>query len=319
LEADIIFKLMRKSLFSTFLFCAICNLLFAQPVVDSIPSNHSKKIKKVVLLNAAIYGGSITALYSAWYKDYPQSNLHSFDDWDEWQQMDKIGHLYSAYTMSRFGMEMWRNTGISRKKRIWLGGLSGAAYQTVIEVLDAYSAQWGWSWGDVGGNVLGSTLFVGQEFAWDEQRIQLKTSFHKKNYNDATLDKRANQIFGKSLPERFLKDYNGQTYWLSVNIPAFFPDSKLPKWLSVAVGTGAEGMFGARSNVAKDAQGMIVFDRSDLPRYRQWYLSPDIDFTKIKTNRKGLKFAFFVLNALKFPSPAIEFTKSNVKIRWISF
>jgi len=64
---------------------------------------------------------------------------------------------------------------------------------------------------------------------------------------------------------------------------------------------------------------MIVFDRSDLPRYRQWYLSPDIDFTKIKTNRKGLKFAFFVLNALKFPSPAIEFTKSNVKMRWISF
>ncbi len=313
------FELMRKSFLFTFLFFGFKLLVLGQPVADSSTTPQRKKINKVVLLNAAVYGGSMTGLYAAWYKDYPQSNLHTFDDWDEWQQMDKIGHLYSAYTMSRFSMEMWRNTGISRNKRIWLGGLSGAAYQTIIEVLDGYSAQWGWSWGDVGGNILGSALFVGQELAWDDQRIQLKTSFHKKKYADELLDNRANQIFGKSLAERCLKDYNAQTYWLSANIHAFFPQSNIPKWISVAVGTGAEGMFGARSNIAKDAQGNIVFNRSDISRYRQWYLAPDIDFTKIKTNRKGLKLAFFVLNALKFPTPAIELSNSKVKMRWICF
>lgn len=61
----------------------------------------------------------------------------------------------------------------------------------------------------------------------------------------------------------------------------------MPAWLQVSLGIGAEGMFGARSNIAKDKFGNIIFDRSDIQRYRQWYLAPDIDLTKIKTNKKG--------------------------------
>ncbi|MEJ7675999.1 MAG: hypothetical protein WKF59_25695 [Chitinophagaceae bacterium] len=41
-------------------------------------------------------------------------------------------------------------------------------------------------------------------------------------------------------------------------------------------------MFGARSNIAKDKYGSITFNRSDIKRYRQWFLSPDIDLTKDK-------------------------------------
>ena len=64
----------------------------------------------------------------------------------EWKQVDKVGHFYSAYIESRASMELWRWTGIDRKKRIWIGGMSGAFYQTVIEILDGFSAGWGWSW-----------------------------------------------------------------------------------------------------------------------------------------------------------------------------
>lgn len=278
-----------------------------------------KKVTTMAIANVGIYAASMTGLYAAWYKNYPQGKFHVFNDFDEWKQVDKVGHVYSAYSMGRYSMELWRHTGIDRKKRIWIGGISGAVYQTVIEVLDGFSTEWGWSWGDIGANMLGSATLVAQELAWDEQRIQIKTSFHRKNYKDPALNQRSNMLFGKSSPERFLKDYNGQTYWLSTSIRSFFPKSRWPSWLQVSVGYGAEGMFGARENIGKDENGNINFSRPDIQRYRQWYLSPDIDLTKIKTKKKLVKYALFVLNSLKFPAPGIEYSGNKFRFHWISF
>jgi hypothetical protein len=284
-----------------------------------ITSGNKTAIRNVAIANGVIYGGSLTALYYAWYKNYPQSHFRTFNDFDEWKQMDKIGHVYSAYTMSRYSTEIWKSTGMERKKSIWIGGLSGIAYQTIIETLDGFSAEWGWSWADVGGNILGSAAFMAQELAWNEQRIQLKTSFHRKTYGDASLNQRSNALFGKTAAERFLKDYNGQTYWASANLRSFFPHSKIPSWLQVSVGVGAEGMFGGRENIAKDKDGNVIFSRPDIKRYRQWYLAPDIDLTKIKTKNKYLKGLFFVLNSLKFPMPTVELSNGGLKWNWLHF
>ena len=233
--------------------------------------------------------------------------------------MDKIGHAYGAYTAGKLSIELWRWTGMERKKCIWIGGLSGAVYQTVIETLDGFSSEWGWSWGDIGANMVGSAMVISQELAWDEQRIQFKWSFHRKNYSDPTLNERSDKIFGTSNPERYLKDYNGQTYWLSTNVRSFFPNSKWPRWLSVAVGTGAEGLFGAKANIGLDKDGNIDFYRPDIKRYRQWYLAPDIDLTKIKTNKKGIRLALMLLNIIKFPTPSLEYSNGNIKFNWFHF
>jgi uncharacterized protein YfiM (DUF2279 family) len=279
----------------------------------------NRRVKIIAAANVAGYGAAMVGFYHAWYKNYPQGKFHVFNDMPEWKGMDKIGHVYGVYAESLASMELWRWTGISRKKRIWYGGLSGPVYHTVIEVLDAHSAEWGWSWGDIGANFIGSGMLIAQELAWDEQRIQMKFSFHRKSYNDPTLNQRSNKIFGTSTAERFLKDYNGQTYWLSANIHSFFPKSKWPKWLNIAVGTGAEGMFGANENIGKDANGNINFNRTDIKRYRQWYLSPDIDLTKIKTNKKGVKLALRLLNVVKIPMPALEFSNGSFKVKAIGF
>lgn len=279
----------------------------------------NNRIKIITAANIVGYGGAMVGLYSEWYKNYPQTNFHVFNDIKEWQQIDKVGHAFSAYAESKVSMELWRWTGISRKKQIWIGGMSGAFYQTVIEMLDAYSAEWGWSWGDFGANIFGSGMLVAQELAWNDQRIQFKFSFHRKWYNDPSLNKRSDEIFGKSTAERFLKDYNGQTYWLSANLKSFFPKSKLPAWLNIAVGTGADGMFGAFDNTGKDENGNINFNRTDIKRYRQWYLAPDIDLTKIKTNKKGLKLALRLLNVIKVPMPTLEFSNGSFKVRAIGF
>ena len=269
--------------------------------------------------NVLGYGGTMIGLYQAWYKNYPQSRFHTFNDWPEWKQVDKVGHFYSAYIESYGSMQMWRWAGMEREKRIWIGGMSGAVYQTVIEVLDGHSAGWGWSWGDFSANILGSGTLVAQELAWNEQRIRLKFSFHKKNYADPTLDQRSNKLFGNSLAERMLKDYNGQTYWASANLKSFFKQSRLPAWLSVAVGYGAEGLFGGTENIGKDDNGNIIFYRPDIKRYRQWFLAPDIDLTKIKTNKKGVRFLFTVLSAFKFPAPSLEYGNGKFRLHALHF
>ncbi len=280
---------------------------------------NKKRVTLVAAGNIAGYGGSMAALYKSWYSQYPQSNFHTFDDNREWKQIDKFGHAYAAYIESYGSMEMWRWAGLSRKQRIWIGGMSGAAYQTLIEVLDGFSAQWGWSWSDFAANMVGSSLLVSQELAWNEQRIRYKFSFHRKEYGNQQLDQRANVIYGSSTMERMLKDYNGQTYWLSANLKSFLPHSNLPAWLNIAGGYGAEGMFGARVNVWKDEHDNVTLDRRDIKRYRQFYIAPDIDLSKIRTKSKFLRLTFGVLNSFKFPAPSLELSNNKLRWNWIHF
>ncbi|RYD77691.1 MAG: DUF2279 domain-containing protein, partial [Sphingobacteriales bacterium] len=159
-----------------------------QPFNGITDREKKRRIKIIAAANIAGYSAATIGIYHAWYKNYPQSKFHTFNDIGEWQQMDKIGHVYSAYAASKASMELWRWTGIDRKKQIWIGGMSGFLYQTTIEVMDGFSKEWGWSWGDFGANVVGSGLMIAQELAWDRQRIQMKWSFHRKKYSDAMLN-----------------------------------------------------------------------------------------------------------------------------------
>jgi uncharacterized protein YfiM (DUF2279 family) len=263
-----------------------------------------KKINLIAAINIGAYTGTLLVLNQAWYANYPRSSFHFFNDNAEWLQVDKIGHGWTAYNTARATTAMWRWAGLSQKKAAMIGGVSGVAYLTVIEILDGFSSQWGFSWGDMTANVVGSGLFTGQELLWKEQRIQYKFSFHRNTYDEPMLDARADNLFGKSWYERMLKDYNAQTYWFSANIKSFFKQSNLPAWLNVAVGYGADGMFGGYKNKWTNDQGNEV-TRYDIQRKRQFYLAPDIDFTKIKTNKKWLKTTFYFLNSFKCPAPAL--------------
>ena len=302
---------------------SINSINLTKPIKETFPSISSITIKNrtrfVTIGNIVGYSGIMVGLYSAWYKDYPQSGFHTFNDSREWLQVDKVGHLFSSYITSRASMELWRWTGIERKKRIWYGGMSGAVYLTIIETLDGFSEQWGWSWSDFATNVIGSGALIAQELAWDDQRLKFKFSFHRKEYSEPQLNMRTDELFGKNFGNRMLKDYNGQTYWASLNLKPFFKNSNLPEWLAVAVGYGGEGLFGGEENIGKDNNGNIVFDRRDIHRYRQWYIAPDIDLRKIKTNKKAVRVALDMLSALIFPTPSLEFSNGKIKAHAMHF
>ena len=54
-------------------------------------------------------------------------------------------------------------------------------------------------------------------------------------------------------------------------------------------------------------------------RYRQFYFSLDIDFTKIKTKSKFLQSVFSVVNGFKLPFPTVEFEKHGVRFKPLYF
>lgn len=300
------------------------DIFASQAAEDSVlallkPVPNKKRVRLVTGGLIAGYGGSLAALSILWYSQYPQTKFHFFNDNDEWLQVDKAGHMYSAYLESKATSELWRWAGLPRKKRIWLGGLSGVAFQSVIEILDGFSSEYGFSTGDFAANMLGSGLFISQELAWDEQKIKLKFSTHLKKYASPELETRADKLYGTTSIERFLKDYNAQTYWLSANIYSLFHIDGWPSWLNISIGYGADGMFGGTENIARNKDGQITFDRRDIRRYRQWYLAPDIDFTKIKTNKKVMQVLLFILNSFKFPAPALELSRGKIQLRGLVF
>ena len=254
----------------------------------------------VVISQSTLMGGTLLVLSEAWYKDYEKSGFHLYNDNSEWLQMDKVGHVFSGYQLSRGSSELLQWSGVSKKQSVLYGSLSGFTFLTAVEVLDGFSSEWGFSYGDMIANLSGSVLYAGQELLWNEQRISLKFSFHTTPYAS-----RRPTVLGNNLQEQILKDYNGQTYWLSFNLHSFLKESKIPKWLNLAVGYGAEGMIMGQD----DLVNMIYLPEKE--RFRQLYLSLDIDLTKIKTNSHFLKTLFSVVNTIKIPAPTIEFTTNG--------
>ena len=287
--------------------------IFAQNSIDDFlkPSDslNKNRTKTVLISESVLLSGTIVGLNQLWYANYPRSNFHFINDNKEWSQMDKAGHLFSTYHIGRFGSETMQWSGTTKHHQLIYGAGLGFAFLTAVEVLDGFSSQWGASPGDVIANASGTALYVSQELIWNEQRITPKFSFHTTKYPSLRPS-----ILGKSIPEQILKDYNGQTYWLSVNLYSFSKSTQIPKWLNIAIGYGADGMISGNSN----KNSLILSPKPEI--FRQFYLSLDIDLTKIKTKSHFLKTFFSVFNTLKIPAPTFEYrTQGGFKFHSIYF
>jgi len=282
--------------------------VLAQNSLDTFfkPSDslNKKRQNAVFISEAALGSAALIGLNQLWYADYPQSDFHFINDNADWLQMDKLGHLYASYHLGRFGAEALNWSGASKKKQLIYGAGLGFAFLTAVEVMDGYSAEWGASTGDIIANATGTALYVSQELIWKEQRITPKFSYHKTQYADYRPD-----VLGSTFSEQMLKDYNGQTYWFSVNLYSFSKGSKIPKWLNLALGYGAEGM------ISGNEADFVPISGAYPQKHRQFYLGLDLDLTKIETKSHFLKTLFSVFNTVKIPAPTIEYsTRSGFKV-----
>ena len=282
----------------------------AQPE-DSITHAGSNRILTVAAITGGAYAATTAFLYSAWYSDYPQSQFHFFNDSGEWLQMDKAGHFGSGYYLSRWNAALFRYAGMKSGKAALAGTLTAYGFLLGIEIMDGFSSEWGFSGSDIIANTGGAALFYGQEKLWKDQRITVKISVHKSRYADLRPD-----LLGETSAESIVKDYNGHTIWLSLNPASFSANSVFPRWLNIAAGLGADGMLGGLKNPK-------LYNGEVLPvteRYRQFYLAPDIDLTKIRSGSAVLNTLKEIFGFIKFPAPAIEYnTKGQWKLHGIYF
>ncbi|MCB9263259.1 MAG: DUF2279 domain-containing protein [Flavobacteriales bacterium] len=297
-------KFVLTSLLSLAGFCAS-----AQHTIDSATA--AKRKKTFVLAgNAMAYSGSMYGLYNLWYKDYPLTKFHFHNDNHDWYQMDKVGHAYSCYYEGVVGIDMLKWAGFSHRTASILGGSYGFFIQTGVEIFDGFSEGWGASSGDMLANTLGAGLSISQSLAWQEQRIWMKLSYRPTNFAAIRPE-----LLGRNFVERLFKDYNGQTYWLSGNIASFLPEENhFPKWLNVAIGYGIDGFVSSDDNIFE--RNGVTYNYSFIPQFRQLYISPDIDLTRIKTDKTYLKIALRMLNCIKFPLPGVSY---NLHANGINF
>jgi len=295
-----IFEVMNRRII--FFICLMVNgLVFSQHFFtpDSIP-NRSRTIG-VSTAVAAGWSGSMIGLSQVWYKDNWEGGFHFFQDGHEWMQMDKVGHAYTANHITRGMFELYQWAGQPRKRSLLLSSIIGFGYLANLEIFDGFSNEWGFSWSDLAANGVGTAWFLGQELLWNEQRLLMKFSASFSPYAEYRPE-----VLGSSGAERILKDYNGQTYWLSASPRSFLDQlSFWPKWLALSAGYSVD----AKLNGSENSYTVHVNNSSSktFMAQRQFLLSLDVDFERIPAQRPFLKALFKVLNHVKIPFPALVY------------
>ncbi|MEK6780516.1 MAG: DUF2279 domain-containing protein [Bacteroidota bacterium] len=284
-----------KKYFSFSAMLLYCFCLHAQ--TDSVHQINKKRLSGLIIGSSVAYVGTMIGLSTIWYSNYDKQSFHFFNDASEWKQVDKVGHFYSAFQFSNLASKGLQWSNVPQEKSDKIGALTGFAILSSIEVLDGFSAGYGASVSDLVANAAGSAFYLGQNLIWSDVRIYPKFSFHTTEYPDQS----SNDLLGSSPAEQIIKDYNGQTYWLSVDIDKFI---KFPKWINLAVGYGAEDMIYANDSQNREA---------GYDPYRQFYLSIDFDLTSIRTTSKLAKSLIFIANMIKLPGPTLEFSKKGIK------
>jgi hypothetical protein len=292
------FDILSGSMKKLFFLITLLNLSFnggsQVNFIEFSDTLHTPRALGVASVSGGIWAGSMIGLSNIWYKDVPKSKFHTFDDHKNWLQMDKAGHFYTANKIALLTGNAFRWSGMKATNAALIGTGISLGYQTTLELLDAYSAEWGFSWSDVAANTLGAGFYLGQELLWQEQHFLLKFSAHPTEF--AALRP---AVLGSSFAERLLKDYNGQTYWLSFNPTQFIQNSKFPAWICLSLGYSAQAKIVGDQDTYTDISGKTYVAQ------REFLLSLDIDFSRIPVKRTWLKTVLRQLNYVKIPFPSL--------------
>lgn len=279
------------------LFFFIAEAAYTQHFLPPSDRYRPDRLKKVVIAEVAVGAAMSIGLNYLWYKKFPRSRFHFFNDNREWLQMDKMGHAATAYNIGVLQYDMMRWCGVKKNDAILIGSATALGGLAIVEFFDGFSTHWGFSKGDMLANLVGTAIFASQQRWWDQQRVTMRFSAHFSPYAQYHSGE-----LGKSWASRILKDYNGQSYWLSFNIKSFLPasSSSFPNWPSVSLGYGVEGLIGGHFN-PDSIKGKPI---PSFERNRRFMLSPDADWFRIPA--APVEAAAYLLKPFKFPAPALE-------------
>lgn len=280
------------------------------PSPDSLPV-HRTTFYKAAAFTTGYYATSLLVLSKTWYKGRERVPFHFYNDNRGYMQVDKLGHTFGAYVYSYIGYHYLLHAGLTRSEALTYGATLGLVLQTPIEIMDGIYEGYGFSWGDMAANTMGSALVLGQELLFNEQLIKYKFSYWESRYA-----RQANGYLGTTTLNRMLDDYNGHTYWLSMPLSRLTGIEHIPSWICISAGYSANGMFGEFENITS-YNGVPI---PETIRYRQYLLSLDIDWTRIPTSSRFLKTLFKGMTFIKLPFVTLEYnSKGQFKGYWVYY
>jgi hypothetical protein len=256
------------------------------------------------ILFAIIYALSLLWLSSTWYSSY--TTFHFFDDLFEWEYLDKVGHFFTSYYLGLFAYNAFGDTenlnSSARKKWICF---TGFALLFPMEILDGFSENYGASIFDLAANLIGSIFCFANASNKIISAFTPKFSFHATAFAIMRPE-----MLGSNFVQQVVKDYNGQTYWLSIDINSIAGVRIIPSWLLLTIGYGAEGLLGGHDNVWRISEGPTI-DYSAFARTTRFFISIDLNAGVLRNKNKLFSYLFAPFVLLKFPAPAIEINEER--------
>jgi hypothetical protein len=266
-------------------------LLFRQG--GDVRAQDTSDVKPVRLtIVSAVTLGTVIPVHiyqqNAWWQG-PRAPFRFENDWVYALNVDKLGHMYAGYLLSRMFKYSLEWSGFSEHTSTFYGSVLGLSYQMYVEVEDGFHRVYGFSPGDAFFNIMGATIPLAQWTFPVLRNFTLKYSYWPSTgYRD---ELKAGQA------KAFLDDYQGTTVWLAVD-PHFMMGEKLssavPPWLGLAFGVGARDL-----------------NESGGGR-RQATLALDFNFSKIETESSVLHAVFTLVDFVHLPAPGIRLDGNRV-------
>lgn len=262
------------------------------------PAKPAKPHRQRLYLVTGFTGLAMTGTYLAhikpWWSGEKQGFRFKFD-WvnNYWLEVDKLGHFYANIQVTRATASLFRFGGVGRREALWIGAANSLLLYTAFELTDAGFADWGFSVPDYVANVLGAGYPLLQEYWPALGHFQFKISYYPSRYYQNDRYAATPGFFNYQAYGYPVGDYDGMTFWLSLDADWMLPAALKPywpDWLNLALGYGARDL----------PQGNMEL------KYRTWYLGLDYNLEKLPGDTPFLKSLKSVLNAMHFPAPALR-------------
>ncbi|MBM4167115.1 MAG: DUF2279 domain-containing protein [Ignavibacteria bacterium] len=261
----------------------------AHSQIDSLNYPYTANVSRIsyprLALVSGTYLGTMATIHiyelNAWWKNY-RKPFHFREDLKYGLNVDKIGHVWGGNILTFVSAKSLEWSGMNEQSSLYYGAVSGSVFQLFVEFQDGFSL-WGFDRVDAAADIVGAWYPVLQYHVPFFQSMNFKASYYPRKLNEA------GNISGQK--HIIIDDYEGQTFWLSLNTTKLFPLQKniFPSFFSLAIG------YSVRGTESPDKQYPVAL------------VGLDFDFKEIipQDNWTGRAVAQ-LLNFYRFPLPALQ-------------
>lgn len=229
-----------------------------------------------------------------------RSGFHIVEDGKYALYSDKAGHFYGTFLSSYILQSSLIECGFNYNWSTVLGAFLGLGYTTYVEILDGFSREWGFCPSDFYADIAGALFFLGFSYSPFLQNFTPKFMYFPPRWFNSN---------SRVPSTMFIDDYSAHTFWISINLFNFLPDSfkkKFPSWLELSIGYAVRNLcdpFHYKCN-PNSSEPVSTYAWGN----RKFIIALDYDLVKLLPDGSPFWNWFKQsLNFIKLPSPAIEF------------